>query len=43
MYKINTLSGIRAAELGLHLNQSKSELICDDMFSRNVMLNDAPA
>ena len=32
-----------AAELGLHLNQSKSELICDDMFSRNVMLDDAPS
>ena len=31
------------AELGLHLNQSKSELICDDMFSRNVMLDDAPS
>ena len=31
------------AELGLHLNQSKSELICDDMFSRKVMLDDAPS
>ena len=32
-----------AAELGLHLNQSKSALICDDMSSRNVMLDDAPS
>ena len=31
------------AELGLHLNQSKLELICDDMSSRNVMLDDAPS
>ena len=30
-----------AAELGLHLNQSKSELICDDMFSRKMVLNEA--
>ena len=27
------------AELGIHLNQSKLELICDDMFSRKVMLD----
>ena len=31
-----------ADELGLHFNQSKSELICDDMFSRKVMLDEAP-
>ena len=32
-----------AAELGLQLNQSKSELICDDMFFRKVMLDEAPS
>ena len=31
------------AELGLQLNQSKSELICDDMFVRKVMLDEAPS
>ena len=32
-----------AAELVLHLNQSKLELISDDMFSRKVMLDEAPS
>ena len=31
------------AELGLHFNQSMSELICGDMFSRKVMLDEAPS